>query len=149
MDKKYINRFHTKYRVDPETGCWIWQAGCSWDGMGRFKVLGQTFTAPRFSAMIHGLDTSKAFMVHTCQNILCVSPQHLIPMTAQEKMAYVKQHELQAWGERNARHKLTLDQIKEIRSSYPGQSMAKLAEMYGVSRQQIYRIINKRNWRLA
>lgn len=31
-----LDRFEAKYRIDPETGCWLWTAARSHDGYGHF-----------------------------------------------------------------------------------------------------------------
>lgn len=54
-------------------------------------------------------------------------------------------------GEKTYNHKLTEEQVKEIRSTYQRRSKdfnaKKLSKMYGVSLSHISRIINKKRWR--
>lgn len=145
MEQKYIDQFHSRYRREASTGCWIWQHNLSGDGTGRMKIQGKNRAAARVSAEIYGLDTTQPFIVHYCGQGLCVNPQHLRAMTAEEKMTFVKQRDLLARGEQNPSHKLTEQQVLAMRSQrHLGHT--ELSRLYGVSRQQVYRILSGRNW---
>lgn len=54
-------------------------------------------------------------------------------------------------GERNGRHRLTFEQVKEIRELYSRNSrdknISKLAEKYGVSPSQIGNIVRNESWK--
>jgi hypothetical protein len=71
-----LDRFTSKYVVNPETGCWDWIAG-SWGGYGRFRYDGGN-KAHRYSYEYHN-DTKLGDLVidHLCKNTLCVNPEHL------------------------------------------------------------------------
>ena len=44
-----LERFQSKYIVDPVTGCWLWTACVNKDGYGHFRYKGKTLRAHRFS----------------------------------------------------------------------------------------------------
>lgn len=81
MDK-YVERFHSKYKVNDETGCWDWTAsknhlgyGQYWDGKRRAK-------AHRFSyEALVGPIPEGLVIDHLCRNRGCVNPAHLEPVT--------------------------------------------------------------------
>lgn len=51
-----------------------------------------------------------------------------------------------ARGARHGRAKLTARQVRAIRRGYPGQSYRRLAARYGVSAQQVMRIVRHIHW---
>lgn len=63
-------------------GCWIWTASCkSYEGTdlyGQFKYLGKMMRAHKVSyLMFKGEVPPNMLVLHTCDNPLCVNPDHL------------------------------------------------------------------------
>jgi hypothetical protein len=90
-EQKYIDRFHTKYKVEP-SGCWAWTAGKDVDGYGRYNISTgpgkwTNVAAHRFSWLIanqHKWPTDKPVARHLCNNPSCVNPAHIEPGTQKE-----------------------------------------------------------------
>lgn len=81
------DRFKTKVWVDLETHCWIWTACRTWGGYGLFGVNGKNVLAHRLSyKMILGEIPEGMQLDHLCRNRLCVSPDHLEPVTCRENL---------------------------------------------------------------
>lgn len=80
---KQIDRFSSKYTVNPENGCWEWTAS-SWGGYGMFRYE-RGNKAHRFSyeyyndTMLNSLNID-----HLCNNKKCVNPEHLEAVTRGE-----------------------------------------------------------------
>ena len=76
-----------KYRVDLDTGCWIWMAYCDKNGYARIydrdnlKVV----WAHRFSYEFHkAVIPDRHEIDHVCQRTNCVNPDHLDAVTKSE-----------------------------------------------------------------
>jgi hypothetical protein len=57
-------------------------------------------------------------------------------------------HEETYFGERNGRHKLTEEQVRELRSRHAtGEGLVELARHFGIARQNAGGIVARRYWR--
>lgn len=78
-------RFWSKVNKTP--GCWLWE-GCidHAHNYGVFKVHNEKMPAHRAAWLLtHGSLSAELHIVHTCNNSLCVRPDHLIQSTAAGK----------------------------------------------------------------
>lgn len=101
MDRKThkiseLLRFHEKYDICPETGCWNWTGSVTTQGYAKLRV-GSTgdednprrlVTAHRwyyeYENNVELGHFSKQPLDHLCRNRRCVNPEHLEPVTKEE-----------------------------------------------------------------
>jgi hypothetical protein len=94
-------RFHTKYEVDPETGCWNWTANIAPQGYGRIGADAPDYTtlyAHRVSYELHKGPIPEGLVVdHMCNNRQCVNPDHLQAITHKANIERSPAPHIQRW----------------------------------------------------
>jgi hypothetical protein len=88
-------------------------------------------------------------VLHTCDNMLCVNPDHLFLGTPQDNMADRDRKGRNPRGTEQGMSKLNDQSVREIRARYAagGIFQHELAEMYGVCKQLIQLVCANKIWR--
>lgn len=140
-----LQRFWSK--VDRAGECWLWTAATVNSGYGVFQrsrtglVGARQVTAHRFSCeAAHGPIPPGMEVCHTCDNKLCVRPDHLYVGTRQQNARDAVDRGLY----RCATRKLTEAQVYEIRASKA--KGRELARAHGVSPATITNIRRRKRW---
>lgn len=148
-EKTPLEKFSEKYEVVP-SGCWHWKnprpdgrANTVWhDG----KVIG----AHKASYLIHKGPAGDLWVLHECDNGLCVNPDHLFLGTPKENTQDMIQKGRQVWKKGEGRGKvakLTEVQVLEIKASAAsGINGNRLSKQYGVNRRTVYDILDGKTW---
>ncbi len=142
-------RFDTKWIPEPNSGCWLWMSFLDRQGYGHFSMNGKSQKASRVSWELHRSKPPRNLHVcHHCDTPACVNPDHLFLGTQRDnKQDGFKKGRYQGGGlrgEDHPDHKLTRQQVAEIRSS--NLSQYKLAKIYGVDQSNISRIKSGKAW---
>ncbi len=143
-----------------ESGCWEWtgtkikigksgRGGYGTIGLGAAS-LGKGYVH-RVSYELHiGKIPAGMFVLHRCDNRLCVNPDHLFLGTAKDNALDAVAKRRMAYGDRSGSAKLTQPNVDDIRNRIAsGESQSSIAARFGVSQSQISNINRGRSWSLA
>ena len=149
--QRFIDEVATKYSGD---SCLTWPYSRNANGYGTiYAEKGETTLVHRkVCGAVKGPPPEPNWMaVHSCGlgHEGCISPSHLRWATAQENSDDKKLHgtsRIKARGERHPKAKLTAADVKCIRRDRGQESIAIVAEKYGVKSETITAIYSRRNW---
>lgn len=130
--------------------CWTWKGGVLSDGYGAFWMDGMNRRAHRIAFEIyHGPIPEDTCVLHTCDNRLCVNPDHLFLGTRADNIKDATKKGRQQKGETHYNAKLTETDVRMICTLYNRDkwSHKDIAERFGVHPVTISDIINGRTWR--
>lgn len=137
-------RFFGKVCV-AECGCHNWTGYKLPNGYGQFRFKGKAAYAHRVAwELANGSDPGDAYVLHSCDNRMCVNPEHLSLGSFQDNMDDMTAKRRHAHGSRNAHAKLTVEQIRAIRAS--SKKQAEIAAEYGVTQGTISVVRSGRTW---
>lgn len=138
--------------ADPDA-CWGWLGGADKDGYGRLWLggaEGPNIVASRFSWQIHfGPIPDGLRVLHRCDNPPCCNPHHLFLGTNAENSAdmVTKGRSFRPVGALAGAAKMTEADVAAIRErAGKGQTQRAIAAQFGLSFQQISRIVRRDRW---
>lgn len=145
------DRFNSKWIPEPNSGCWLWEAGLDSSGYGNFCYKGRSLGAHRVSYLHYVGEVPEGLQVlHSCDTRCCVNPNHLFTGSLQDNMEdrNNKGRQARLKGSSNGFSKLNEDQVIDIFTRYNGvdNTITSLGKEYGVHKSTIYLILNGRNW---
>jgi len=146
----YKEKFHNKYEIITETGCWIWTGNINHWGYGMMWSTSGKVRAHRVSYALHydDFDPNK-LILHSCDVPCCVNPSHLRQGTQADNMRDVANRCRSGLirGKAN-RSSLSVRDVNLIRILYKvsGLQQKDLAVMYDVDQSVISKIINFKIW---
>lgn len=151
--EKAIKVFWSKVAITADIDrCWLWLASTDGRGYGKKYWHGKNDKAHRVSWMISvGEIPNGLWVLHKCDNRLCVNPKHLFLGTNQDNVTdrENKNRGNQPKGEKVGLAKLNANQVREIRKRYAegGILYRELAAEYGVNECNIGHIITRWTWK--
>ena len=128
--------------------CWLWRGRRNGRGYGNISIKGRTTNAHRAAYMLFVGPVPKGMNVcHTCDNRICVNPNHLFIGTQHDNMQDAKRKGRTTLGEKNGRAKLTDSDVRVIvRRIDIGHSQCAIAQDFGVTYQTIGNIQRGVRW---
>jgi HNH endonuclease len=131
---------------EPNSGCWLWIGGMTNAGYG---VCGsekkKTVSAHRLAYSVFKCEIPDGKIVaHSCDNRLCVNPEHLWLATHKQNSQDMVTKNRSAKGERCGKSKLTNEQICFIRNS--DLSHRELGRIFNVSHANVGYIKRNATW---
>ena len=153
--KTPAQRFWSKVIVAKPDDCWLWTGPTIRpNGYGVLNVDHCNIYAHRIAYILAcGPIPESKIVCHKCDIPACCNPNHLFMGThydnVHDKLAKGRYHWTDRRGEKSPFHKLTNQQVLQIRSLYVPRciSLRKLAKMFGVSKPTIKAIVAHQTWR--
>lgn len=127
---------HGEYTIDAASGCWIWNGQLNERGYGRLVIDGKRLRAHRYIYEREcGPIPDGTELDHTCRNHACVNPSHLESVPHNTNV------------QRGDLTKLTPAQVSEIRALSRSLSNEVIAGRFGITRQNVRRIVTDQTWK--
>jgi len=136
--KTLKERFEDKVFYSPD-GCWYWIGDMSGgSAYGAITIGGKRCRAHRVSYMIYNGDiTDDLHVMHSCDNPLCVNPDHLSLGTHLQNRA----DSAVKGRSGNNNKKLSIEQVREIKLRLSmGESNSSVGRLYGIHESSVRRI---------
>lgn len=133
--------------------CWNWSAAASANGYGAMSIKGRWVGAHRFSFEHHnGPILGGLWVLHHCDNKLCVNPRHLYLGTALENNRDASRRRRSAGyarkGEANPNALLTHQDVLKIRAlRADGVSLKDVSAQFGIAITTVSNICTGRLWK--
>jgi hypothetical protein len=149
-------RFVTRFRFLDKSDCWEWENGNRRGGYGGFWTGDRTEGAHRVSWRLFRGNIPKGLgVLHYCDTRRCVNSSHLFLGTNTDNVADMVSKDRQAQGDHHGTHthpdsffqphpsirKISSEAVSAIRAS-TDTTYAELAEQFGISQMQVWRIKN-------
>ena len=148
LTEKDKKRFWDKVGPQDKNGCREWTASKDKDGYGRFKVKGKSHRAHRIAYVLaNGSILPGVLVCHKCDNSSCVEDGHFFLGTDKDNRRDAARKGRVAIGVMHGSCKVTKLDALEMRKRYSeGETKTSIAEDFIVSRVQVGKIVNRKNW---
>lgn len=146
-----IDQFYRYVGRKQPNGCILWTGTTTKDGYGRISktIANSKRQAHRISyELFVGPIHDSLFVLHRCDNPLCINPTHLFLGTHQDNMTDMLVKGRSSRGERNRHAKLTESQVVEITNLRArGVALKTIVQMFGINRGSVWCIVSKKTWK--
>lgn len=142
LSDKDIARFWTK--VQRGDGCWLWTAKVTVRApmpRGHFGIKGRPFLASRVAWTIaNGPIPGGLFVLHRCDNAVCVNPEHLFLGTRSDNSL-----DMIAKGRQGSPRRLPDEVMRQMLARFvAGESSTRIAEEFGIRQSTFSNITHGR-----
>lgn len=147
-----VNSLFDNCSPEPNSGCWIWMGALSIDGRyGSASYLDKTERAHRLMfKLTNGEIPAGIKVLHKCDVMLCINPDHLFLGTDADNMADKTAKNRQAKGiQCNHPHRVFNDSsVREVRKlRKQGRTLQEIAGLFATTKSSISNIVNEKTWR--
>lgn len=151
QNQKITERFENQVFYASPDGCHYWVGAVLPTGYGQVTINGKSQKAHRASYQIYkGKIPNGVNVCHSCDNRLCVNPDHLWLGTQKENVAdmFAKNRQADRRGEKSWNAKLTEEHVFNIRRiAEAGMTNRFIANLYDISQQQVSKITTRTRWK--
>lgn len=146
------SRFWAKVDRRDTDECWPWLAATNEHGYGVMRPdghrAGATIKASRVSLILAGRDPGDLHALHTCDNPVCVNPQHLFAGMQADNVADMHAKGRGNIGSVNGQAKMTEVLVGDIRARVAaGETQKSLCKEYGITKGTMSYLVNGKTWR--
>lgn len=147
-----MDRFWNKVAINTPDQCWYWMGASNLNKGGKrygcFAFNGKNQGSHRVSYQIHkGQIPEGLSVLHSCDNSLCVNPNHLFTGTPQANSKDMVNKGRSLKGESHPNRRYSDKLVIDIRSDYcKGFPRRYLVEKYGIAISAFKSIIRKDTW---
>lgn len=148
-EEKIKERILRNIEIFP-SGCWIWKSFKSKSGYAEITWKGEKKRTNRISfEVFKDKIPTGMYVCHTCDNPLCVNPDHLYIGTHQDNIDDKLKKGRQSKGKEIGRSKLDEEKVNEIRRIAEKEEFSheRIGEIFGVSQSCISRIVKRLTWK--
>lgn len=131
-----------------EHGCWCW-VGRRQNKYGHLSFKSKAYRAHRFSYLVFkGPIPDGLYVCHSCDNPLCVNPEHLWLGTNADNRADSVAKRRHARGNTCGKSKLNEDQVCTLVTLVQvGNTQREVAKLFGVTQANVSSIMTNKTWR--
>lgn len=128
--------------------CWEWRGRCNNEGYGQFSLANCKWFVHRIAfKLTHGRIYRALWVLHSCDNALCVNPMHLRQGTPQDNSNDAGIRHRRARGTKVGGAKLDKNKVKDIRLQLQkGLTYQTIAQVFGVTSSAIGSIKRGKAW---
>ena len=136
------------FRVKKGDGCWDWVGSQNGHGYGTFMLNKKPEKAHRMAYFYTVGDIPDGLCVcHTCDNRLCVNPDHLFAATQGQNLADMKAKNRHPHGSNHWNSKLTEGDVKVIRDLVSeGMKNSVVARFFEISHTNVGHVVTRNTW---
>lgn len=146
-------RLDARTEIVTESGCWLWTGYTNPKGYGYIgkNPFTKEVTVHRARwELVHGPIPGGVHILHRCDVPCCSNPDHLFAGSNQDNVDD-KMNKGRHKPNKGINHGMAVladEQVLDIRRRYSdGERQVDLADHFGVTRQQVYVIVHRKQWK--